>query len=73
MNPNQDLIEMINLNKLRDLNDDCVLSEEEKTTNALIIEREQRERMNRLKLSLSPEQIEQVKEQEKELLKRCID
>lgn len=63
MNPNQDLIDLINLNKLRDANDNCLLSEDEKTANAIAIERAQRERMNRLKLSLDPQQVEQKNEE----------
>ena len=72
MNKNQDLIDLINFNKLRDLNDDCLLPEDEKQANAMVIERGQRIRMNRLRLSLTPEQMKQSKEQENELLKRCI-
>lgn len=73
MNPNQDLIDIINLNKLRDLNDDSLITEDEKVFNRKIIEREQRTRMNRIRLSLTPEQMKCVKEQEEELLKHCID
>jgi len=73
MNPNQDLIDLINLNKIRDLNDDSLISEDEKTINAKAIEREQRTRMNKLRLTLTPEQMKQVRKQEDEILRKCID
>ena len=72
MNKNQDLIDLINLNRMLDFNDNCLVPEDEKAANAMVIKREQRIRMNRLRLSLTPEQMKQSKEQENELLKRCI-
>ena len=71
-NPNQDIIDIITLNKLRDANDNCVLSENEKIAMAKVIEREQRVRMNRIRLELTPDQINEVKKQENDLLKKCI-
>ena len=73
MNPNQDLIDIINLNKLRDANDDCLLPESEKVATANAIEWKQRHLMNKIRLRLTSEQMQHVKEQEDELLKHCID
>ena len=73
MNPNQDLIDLINLNKLRDANDASLLMEEEKAAYGKLIEAEQRRKMNRLRLKLTPEQMKEVKKREDELLKMYVN
>ncbi len=62
MNPNQDLIDIIRLNELEEMNEESLLSEEEKKSNAVLIDRKRREKMNKVALKLTPEQIAKSKE-----------
>ena len=62
MNPNQDLIDIIRLNELEEMNEESLLSEEEKKSNAVLIDRKRREKINKVALKLTPEQIAKSKE-----------
>ena len=66
MNPNQDIIDIIRLNELEKMNDDNLLPEEEKAANRMIINRKRQERMNKVRLKLSQEQVDRAKKQQKE-------
>ncbi len=66
MNPNQDIIDIIRLNELEKMNDDNLLPEEEKMANRMIINRKRQERMNKVRLKLSQEQVDRAKKQQKE-------
>ncbi len=66
MNPNQDIIDIIRLNELEKMNDDNLLPEEEKTANRMIINRNRQEKMNKVRLKLSKEQVDKAKKQQKE-------
>lgn len=65
MNPNQDIIDIIELNKLEDMNENSLLPEDEKQNNRMVIKRNRQERMNRVRLQLTPEQVAEAKKQEK--------
>lgn len=66
MNPNQDIIDIIKLNELEEMNEDSLLPEEEKGTNRMIINRTRQEKMNKVRLKLTPEQVAESKKQQKE-------
>ena len=65
MNPNQDLIDIIRLNGLEEMNEKSFLPEEEKKSNAMLINRKRQEKINKVALKLTPEQVAKSKEQEK--------
>jgi len=64
-NPNQDIIDIIRLNKLEDMNENSLLPEDEKQNNRMVIKRNRQEKMNRVRLQLTPEQVAEAKKQEK--------
>lgn len=65
MNPNQDLIDIIRLNELEEMNEESLLPKEEKESNAMLINRKRQEKMNKVALKLTPEQVAESKKQEK--------
>ena len=65
MNPNQDLIDIIRLNELEEMNEENLLPEEEKKSNAVLINRKRQEKMHKVALKLTPEQVAKSKEQER--------
>lgn len=72
MNPNQDIIDIIKLNELEEMNEDSVLPEEEKKTNRMLINRKRREKMNKVRLKLTPEQVAEAKKRREEFEERCV-
>ena len=65
MNPNQDIIDIIQLNKLEDMNENSLLPDDEKEYNKKVIKRNRQEKMNKVRLQLTPEQVAEAKKQEK--------
>ncbi len=57
MNPNQDLIDIIRLNELEEMNSESFLPEEEKKSNAMLINRKRQEKMNKVALKLTPKKM----------------
>ncbi len=65
MNPNQDIIDIIRLNKLEEMNQESTQAEEDREINAKLINRKRRDLIHKVGLQLTPEQVEESKKQEK--------
>ncbi len=61
MNENQDLIDIIRLNELEEMNEKSLLPEEEKKSNEKLIIRKRQEKMQKVALKLTPEQVAKSK------------